>query len=55
MVENAFLVVPHAEEVEEGAALGVLEVEVGVDPFHEDSEEVGGGEAHEEMLDAPFL
>ena len=54
-VENVGLVVPHAEEVERGAALRILEVEIGVDPLHEYSEEVGRGEPHQKMLDPPFF
>lgn len=41
LVEDAGLGVPHAEEVEGSASLGVLEVEVGIDPLHEDPQQVG--------------
>ena len=47
--------VPHAEEVKGGAALRILEVEIGVDPLHKYSEEVGGGETHQKMLYSPFF
>ena len=55
VVEETALVVPEAEEVKRSPALAVLQVEVGVDPLHEDLEEVEGGKLHEEVLDAPFL
>lgn len=35
--------------------LAVLQIEVGINPLHEDLEEVEGGEFHEEVLDPPFL
>ena len=47
--------VPHAEEVKGGAALRILEVEIGVDPLHENSEQIGRGKSHEKMLYAPFF
>ena len=55
VVEEAAFVVPQAKEVERSPALAVLQVEVGVNPFHKYLEEVEGGKFHEEMLYAPFL
>lgn len=37
------------------SALAVLQIEVGINPFHEDLEEVEGWKFHEEVLDAPFF
>ena len=55
LVENAAFMVPHAKKVERRATLGVLEVEVGIDPLHKYFEEVGGRETHEKMLNTPFF
>ena len=41
MVEDDAFGVPHAKQVKGVPAFAVLEVEVGIDPFHEDFEQVG--------------
>lgn len=55
VIEETAFVVPQAKEMKRSSALAVLQIEVGINPFHEDLEEVEGGKFHEEVLDAPFL
>ena len=55
VVEETAFVVPQAEQMQRCAAFAVLQVEVHIDPFHEHLQQVGGREAHQEVLDPPFL
>jgi len=46
MVEDSSLRVPHAEQMKRIPSLAVLKVEVRINPFHKDFQEIGRREAH---------